>query len=291
MVRSNSAGNNQIYTAIINGKEMTTNLSLSGAHMEGDGEGVGVESREVGRVSIRAEGRHHSVPSTPSYSLSTYEKDSRASSLKDSEFNFSAQNNQSHFNDGRSRDKDRDGGGERAAGGGVGQTHGMNWPAVAPAQVSGEFTQRHVQEERIAVHTGAYEGMRGGNRIGIVGERRAVEGVVGVGEEGDTSSGLTSSPGVTTDSEGCSERQIDSRDGDHEVEEGGEGGRERDGGDGGEESEERETTNLISHNVKDNTTINTNSITAAKQVENLSSSSKGTNKKNKQQQKKKAQKK
>lgn len=287
MVRSNSAGNNQIYSAIINGKEMTTNLSLRGRHGEGEGEGdegVGVGSREAGRVSIKGEGKYHSVPSTPSYSLSAYEKDSRAISLKDSEFNFSAQNNHSHFNEGRSRDEDRD----RVVDGGVGQTHGMNWPAVAPAQVSVEFTQRHVQDERIAVHTGAYEGMRGGNRIGVVGEGVALGGVGG--EEGDTSSGLTSSPGVTTDSEGCSERQIDSRDGDNEVE----GGDRNEGGGedgGGEESEEIETTNPASHNIKDNTTINTNSIQAAKQAENLSSSSKGTNKKNKQQQKKKTQKK
>lgn len=295
-MRSNSAGNNQIYTAIINGKELTTNLSLSGRHneVEGEGEeGVGGGSSGGERASMRSEGRHHSVPSTPSYSLSAYERDSRTLSQKDSEFNFSAQNNYSNLNGGewdksRGGDRDRD----RGVDGAVGQTHGMNWSAAA--QVSGEFIQRHVQEGRIAVHTGAYDSMSGGRRIGIIGERGEVGreggGEVG-GEEGDTSSGLTSSPGVMTDSEGCSERLTDSRDGadgrEREVGDGERGGE----GDGVEEGEERETANSVSHDMKDNTTINNNSIPTAKQVENLSSSSKGTNKKNKQQQKKKTQKK
>ena len=226
----------------------------------------------------RGEGRYHSMPTTPSNSLSTYERDSRPFSEKDPEFSFQAQDGYSAYM------RDRDGG--VLSGVGDVRTCSTSWPlAVQVSDVckSVEHTQGQGQGQSIAMHTGAHKGTGEGRRIGIVDE----------GGEGDTTSGFSSSPGITTDSDVSSERQIGSGDGSNEDREedgdrggggGGEGEGERRGTEEGDE--EVETISTVTKNGNDRGLVATDSLLTAKQSENLSSSSKGANKKSKQQKKK-----
>ena len=277
MVRSNSAGSNQIYTAIINGKEMIFSEKEGRVGGRGGGEG----GREGVRVVTRGEGRHHSMPTTPSNSLSTYERDSRSFSQKDSEFSFQTQ---SGFN---AYMRDRDGG--VLSGVGDVRTCSTGWPLAVQVSDVGkpvEHTQGQGQGQgqSVAVHTGEYKGTGEGRRIGIVGEG-------GEGGEGDTTSGFSSSPGITTDSDVSSERQISSGDGDNEDREedgdrGGGGGGEGESRGTEEGDEDVEAISTVTKNGKDRGLVASNSLLTAKQSENLSSSSKGAIKKNKQQKKK-----
>ena len=133
------------------------------------------------------------------------------------------------------------------------------------------------------MHTGAYKGTGEGRRIGIVGEG-------GEGGEGDTTSGLSSSPGITTDSDVSSERQVGSGDGDNEdrEEDGDRGGGGGEGESRGTEEgdEEVETVSTVSKNGQDRGLVASDSLLTAKQSENLSSSYNDANIKNKQQKKK-----